>query len=172
MYQANRRRFELYFDPNKNKVVDTFKEAFTDYGNVVDKIIRKIFGGGGVRDETIIKPSHTFFEKTLPDIGNKIDTGFKQKLADPADIFFHKTLPTGANQFFDDFKNHLPSHLPIIGKILPHSPSLSSPSSTLSQGLALNHSIVLTKPTEESKNSYIVPFIVGGAIFAYILYQK
>ena len=87
------------------------------------------------------------------------------KLADPADIFFHKTLPTGANQFFDDFTNHLP-------KILPHSPSLSSPSSTLSQGLALNHSIVLTKPTEESKNSYIVPFIVGGAIFAYILYQK
>ena len=176
------------FDPNKNKVADTFKESFTDFGTRVDKSIKMVFGDNGVLDNTIIKPSDNFFKSTLPkttiDISNKIDTGFKQKLADPANIFFKSTLPTGANQFFNDVKNEgLPivSHLPIIGGILPHSstltssplpPSLSSPSSPISQGRALNHSVVLKLPTEESTNSYMVPLVIGGAIFAFILLQK
>jgi hypothetical protein len=118
------------------------------------------------------------------DFFNKIGQGFTDTIIKPSETFFNKTIPEKVIQPSDNFFNQVGHSLPpsITGAIGIHSGTVrrpnripvavSSPNLQPSlSGKPITHT-VLKNIDDPNTNNYMVPLIIGGVLIAFMVMKN
>jgi len=118
------------------------------------------------------------------DFFNKIGQGFTETIIKPSETFFNKTIPEKVIKPSDNFFNQVGHSLPpsITGALGIHSGTVRRPNRIPAAvsapniqpkltGKPITHSFIKTID-DPNTNNYTVPLIIGGVIIAFMVMKN